>query len=251
MTTLAEALTDACDAAQGLKEALVLRGGRGGNTDMTGAILVYRGDTMVAVVSPEHVDRDLMLAGVRMAAIGMCPDLVAIVQETYHSELRKNPRTRKAWRPGEMQALAEQHNGLDRGWVAEALTVMACNRAGDISMRVLPYRVNGTAVRWLPDVLPPEQPGDEAPRFSGVVPDSIRASMEEPDIMQQVRANGMQEMIDELGFERAQAHADVAFARFLTDPPGKHGRYQVVLSAQEGTERFDVIHNRANGGEPL
>lgn len=248
MTTLAEAMDRACYAARGVKTDAVRERDRGGpeGTDISSSILVFRGGHMVALVMPEHIDRDLMLAGVDMCAFGFSADVIAVVQEAYFAlgpegPLGMNPLTGKPWQNGEMGDVAENHQGRERGWVTDTLLVFAANRAGDVGLRTLPYRVAGADLEWLED---PSAGKDDA-LVSGYIPEFVREVMAKPTLMQDQIASPM---AAELGIDVALAHQDLAMARFLGDPPGDRPGYTVALSAEPGTVRAQIFQRRAEEG---
>src|SRR5262245_19731954 len=121
--------------------------GAEGMTDLPWTVHFRRGAEPIAMVY-FNGNRDTMFGIARMGTIGFEADVLGVMNESYHSTSDTNPLTGDPWAPGEMQVLAEQHDGLANGWVREALTLLACNRAGDVKTMWLPYAIKGRAVEW-------------------------------------------------------------------------------------------------------
>lgn len=116
----------------------------------------FRGDDPVAMMTLPP-NRETLLQTAFLAARGFGPDLLAVSHDTYIAVAKdgewKDPRTGKPWAtpvgdvPGPLQTYIEEF-GYD-GTVVDCLVTHAVNRAGDASVEILPYVVDGRFVRWL------------------------------------------------------------------------------------------------------
>lgn len=64
----------------------------------------------------------------QLAAELFAADEILIISDTYHSTLTTNPMTGQAWRSGEMEQLATEHNGVEKGWVMDAISLIQVTR---------------------------------------------------------------------------------------------------------------------------
>jgi hypothetical protein len=142
---LIEDLTMAIAAITDIKEATCSHGVA---QDIKPVITVQRGDQLIGVTSV-HVDvsRETILSAIGTCAVGFAADVVTAAFETLASAHPDNinPMTGHQWRYGEIQDAVEHHEGIARGWVKEAISVTAVNRAGDAAFGYMSYR-------YVPDV---------------------------------------------------------------------------------------------------
>lgn len=236
---IADALDLACRSARNVKDEHVRRvKGKAGRTDIQTVVACWRGDRQVALVFT-HPDRDRMLDIAHMAAVGFSADVLAVTMETFSARILENPVTGEPWGHGEMAQVVEQHDGLAKGWVHEALMTQVLNRAGDVAGRIQPYVLDGgRTVEWVDT--PPDAEGAE---LRGLVPDALAAAMAEPTMLQHAGRDMMaRHLLAELGAERAAAHADVGVVRVLEERYG--GEVMVLLAAEPGSVREQVIRER-------
>jgi len=175
--------------------------GAEGMTDLPWTVHFRRGAEPIAMVY-FNGNRDTMFGIARMGTIGFEADVLGVMNESYHSTSDTNPLTGDPWAPGEMQVLAEQHDGLANGWVREALTLLACNRAGDVKTMWLPYAIKGRAVEW------GEVFGLDL-EVGGYVPDTLRDTM----MHAPPRPPWLNDAYAEHGYEDARAQQDAATVR--------------------------------------
>jgi hypothetical protein len=200
-------------------------------------VLPYRGRDLIAIAAvPEGDGRHAArLAGI--CAAGYRADLVVLVTDTWVAKSERgglSPLTGKPWERGEMQLLVEQHDALAKGWITEALVVLAVNRAGDAASVHLAYRQDGDRINWTD---PQEQVGN----LNGLLVDSLRSAMAGPDLDQELLADLG---VTPAGFgptpDQAGAHSDVAMTRFLVE----RGLAYVSLVVSAGTERERIVRER-------
>lgn len=114
-------------------------------------LLGFRDDELlVSVIPPPPGDGDAILSVGTLMSGGFALDQMLLLADTYHSKMRENPVTGERWRHGEMGILAEYHNGMEKGWVTEALVLSLLRRQQSaLEMRVIPYRrTAGGTVSW-------------------------------------------------------------------------------------------------------
>lgn len=220
------------------------------------SVLVYRGNEQIAIIGLARSNRDDMLSVASVAAYAFEADMLAVVHDTWFAhDPSKNPLTGNDWQPGDMQDLVDNHDGIAKGWVSDAILVVACNRAGDQMQEMIPYRIRKrsryTTVDWIDKPpLPEDVPEDEI-ISAGVIPDALTEIMGRSSVTQEMAKNtdlgeiGKQ-MLEALGAEVFRAHQDCAAVKLFADPPSNWGEdfpreLSIVLSAEEGTERARVI----------
>jgi hypothetical protein len=153
---LADAMTTAEATCRQLKERTASKKMR----NMHSMVAVYRGEEHIATFMVP-VSRDSLLQAAQAAAIGFNADILCLTFETWMSgpdfpdPRDKHPITGERVGSGDLQDLVENHHGLERGWVVDAIALVGVNRAGDTEMVSLAYRMKGTRrVEWLPDFNP-------------------------------------------------------------------------------------------------
>lgn len=94
---------------------------------------------------------EIVANGLDCDAVGVAAEAYCIGQDPQTQQpYRENPLTGRPWGPGEMDDVAQRHDGLAKGWVTECVSVMCINRAGDIGLANFPYKyVGGRYVHWL------------------------------------------------------------------------------------------------------
>jgi hypothetical protein len=181
---LNEYLQNANENARSMKEHTCADG----RADVHPQICVYRGDELIALVTLFHHQRDEILTAASVCAAGFDADVLSLTFETYAADGKiddpdgghVNPRTGKQWGPGEMQDAAENHQGIEKGWVTEALLITVANRAGDVVAINQSYRYEGKTLVWQESVLPTMGLAfglPPSPQLQGLIPDALRQAM--------------------------------------------------------------------------
>lgn len=123
------------------------------------SVLVLRDGILIAQIMPptppEGGDPGLTVQRVaQLAADGYGADEVVIVMDTYQcigEAVGKHPITGQGYVSGDLENLATQHDGIAKGWVTDALTVLVTPRdpAAEAAMWALPYlRQTDRTVTW-------------------------------------------------------------------------------------------------------
>ena len=114
-------------------------------------IVVERGDETVATITPPMGDGQTIYTFAQIAADSYLADGMILVIDTYATNDLTNPYTMQPWKRGEMEDLAVNHNGVQRGWVRDAIMLLFLTRGGAPAMFTLPYAVTpeSRAVTWL------------------------------------------------------------------------------------------------------
>lgn len=252
MTDLTGILEDAVERVRTIKAN---RAKRYDDHNIPSTVLAFRGDDLIAQIWPERaVDRDALLGCVLAAAVGFAADVLVTVHETWYATVLENPVTGKAWRAREMQDVAERHDGVARGWVTDAVMVVAYNRAGDLRGRSLPYRVAGRRLQWLehPDW---DELVTEA-NFSGYLFEQIQRALARPTIWQALYRAAVDPAEFGLDVEEAQARVDVAVVKLLT---GRSGPPRpdwlppatVALAGEPKSKRFRLLRRQLPSGKVI
>ncbi len=113
-------------------------------------VIVMRDGRLVAQVMPPDGRGPVVEKVARVAAAAFGAHELVLVSDTYQATGpdRLNPLTGKTWRPGEMQDIADNHDGIARGLVHEALMVYICGPAQPDRMICLPYTRRDDKVDW-------------------------------------------------------------------------------------------------------
>lgn len=148
--------------------------------DISTYIVVHRGDDPVALITLARADRDAMLTTAKLCAGGFEADSLGLVFETYETRPNAdgsitNPLTGQFWQQDEMNDAVRHHDALGKGWISEAVSLCAVNRAGDLGMRNLLYRyVGGKHLSW-------QESQDWTDTVKkGIVPDALTEAMLSP-----------------------------------------------------------------------
>jgi hypothetical protein len=125
-------------------------GGEGGA--FAPVINAYRGRHCICMAIPGDGDGQRIASTARTMAVGFEADAVAISTDSYVSDHQQNPMTGQPWNYGAMELLADQHDGIARGWVKEALMIAVYRHDGHAVMCELPYvRQPDGVITWLND----------------------------------------------------------------------------------------------------
>jgi len=144
-----------------------------GRVDIIVLVEIYRGPLPVALgflaANTKTIMRDLGLL-----ITGFDADAVVFCNEGYSQRYEgNNPVTGKPTVMGDYQRLAEQHDGVAKGWVIETLNTFGANRAGDVIAWSDPYS-------WDGDV-PVFQGGHFLAKPQGGLPERLIEIMNHPD----------------------------------------------------------------------
>lgn len=215
-------------------------------TDIHPLIEGWRGEEPVVGMITEQIDRDQALLSARHLIKGFGLDTVVLVTEGWHpvGEYNEaNPMTGKRWAPGEMQDAAEHHDALGRGWLMEAINVIAVNRAGDMALRVQDYtitqREGPTRVELAWGESLDSDEGDAV--AGGHVPSSLARYMNETPMDVLAARAGLDPA--EFGLtdpEEIRAHLDCATVRVMSAAGAFGG---VMLLAVPGSVRSKIIND--------
>lgn len=125
--------------------------------DLPTMMMVFRAGEPLAQITLQHGGRNFIAEAARMAIVGFDADSIGVFTESYQCNTEKNPLTGEDWSypngsgdRGWMQILAEDHDGIEKGWIHECISIFACNRAGDVNLASLPYRYVGKShISWI------------------------------------------------------------------------------------------------------
>ncbi len=189
-------------------------------------IVIERGGEPISQVVVRQHQRDMILGVVSFCAAGFDADRMGVLFETYGSTHRRNPLTGRDWDAGDMDELASKHDGITKGWVHEALTILAVNRAGDVGMLQLPFRIVGIKqhLSWAHDGDPSKwETLGEADAVTGMMPRALRDCMLAP--------SGSQLVSPDFPLDRDER--DIATAQALT----RRGHGVMLLTASDDMQR--------------
>lgn len=151
-------------------------------------VMVIRGDRMVAQIIPGTGDGGMIAKTARVAAASFGADELVMVSDSYAAAgpTMTNPVTGKEWQHGDMEDLVNNHRGLERGFVTEAIVVFVTGRDRPDHLVILPYvrHIDGT-VTWRDDITDAVDGRDGAQalpggRFTGLF-DGLTPEMRVPD----------------------------------------------------------------------
>lgn len=153
--------------------------------DICPYVSAYRGDELISIITLRHQVAAEVLTVATISAVGFDADVISMVVETYIADTASNdpaaginPHTGRPWQPGEMQDVAENHDGIEKGWVTEALVVTVANRAGDVGVINQPYRFSGKHLVWVDNHLRPKVFEEGNKNHGGIIPDALRRAMQ-------------------------------------------------------------------------
>lgn len=221
MTTLSAVLERSIARAVDQKEERAKAARTPRQADLGPVVQGWRGTEPVALFLPRHIDRDQALIAARAAAVGFGCDIIAVTSDGWaptKDHVEANPVTGEDWGPGEMQALVEEHQGIERGIIREALTTIVVNRAGDVAGAVRPYLVSpdpAAAGRPRMQVAWEEGYDQQFDDMRGVIPSALHSFMAEvPADILMARA-GVDPADFGLDAMAARAHFDCAVVKAL------------------------------------
>jgi len=150
-------------------------------------VMVIRDGRIVAQVLPSEGAGAVIAKTARVAGAAFGADELVLVSDTYLAIGADplNPLTGQQWRSGEMQDLAENHDGIARGLVSEGLLIFICGPSQPDHLVSLCYtRHDDGTVTWDDelDVVHGRDGAQELPqgRFTGLF-DGITKEMRVPD----------------------------------------------------------------------
>ncbi len=241
MTTMQEALDLAVLVAKDAKDKLA----RKRDNNLSTMLVAYRGEEPVAHIFPEQqVNRDEMLKCALLAVRGFSADMLALIFETWQATDLINPVTGKRWGPREMQDAADNHDGVAKGWITDALMVSVYNRAGDATSTILPYRISNKVVVW-------SKPMEAATALGGYVHNALLQIMRKPDLDTEMTRMGVSFADFNLTAEEGRAHQDIATVKMFTGQNYIHDapRANVALVCTEHTLRAKILRDRLPTGK--
>ena len=217
--------------------------------NMPSTLFGYREDDLVgqAFCMP---DRDKMLNLVNYLSYGWACDVVTLGYETYHTSLEKNPITDLEWGPGEMQELAEQYDGIKKGWVTDSLTLSGYDRDLNCFLAALHFRTDGENVEWLGEPIIFRSDSNDGDKFDGLVHDAMCTIMKNKTIndslLELLGEEKYREAVESLSPVAAKVHQDLAAVKFVLSQDMALG---ASLTAAEGSERQAYIRKNVAESE--
>lgn len=250
---IADVLEEQIRWARERKEGAVAESHDTDRPDVPPWLTGWRGDHPVISMMPVNGDRNIVLHAAKIMAVAFGCDIVSTNNETWMAvDAARNPVTGEEWGHGEMEDVALHHDGLAKGWITEAMTLMVVNRAGDMATAILRFTVTphtnalgitswsiewGKEERWT---------SEETDRGSvmGVIPETLIEFMNEPDLMTQAMQDPIgQQMAAGLSLEEQRAHADCAVIKMLP----RFGFEGAAMLMSDNPERQAVIEDSLAG----
>ena len=130
--------------------AAALKEGHRDASGMPDSVVATRGSAPIALLQADALRT--LLPEVPVLTGGLAPDVVGLVVEGVVPLVPRNPATGSGWQRGEVFALWESGEGVERGWVAEAQLVTAISRDGQTRTVGRSFRMLDGAVTWLDEV---------------------------------------------------------------------------------------------------
>lgn len=247
---LADALRRSVDVVSDIKEERVKDARTRAETSMPVVVHGWRGTEPVVMLMPFQVDRDDGLRAAWVAASGFGCDIITMSMDTWVATTRLNPVTGEKWQQREMQVVARDYDGLENGWITEAINTQAVNRAGDVASVIRHFTVTEHAspfgfltysLEW----------GDrhgtlDDPRWSteGLVRDTLMKYMNAPAMDTLVARAGLRASDFGLDDVQARAHMDCAVVKLATVEQVFEGG--IVLMSDD-PERAEIIKTSLRG----
>lgn len=203
--------------------------------DIPPRIEVFRAEDPAATLVVRPDGRDELVALARLATVGFDADVVTMIHEVYLTlpeAAARNPVTGHPWQPGEIGDVVDNHQGIQKGWISEAVAASVTTRAGSYLAGIAPFRFIGKLLTWPSPAgwLRPDQPytlGEDDGYLTmadpvGFIPDILVQTMTTPkasEIFDQVfpEAPGLLDREDR----------DIATAHYLM----RHYPCQVALAS--------------------
>lgn len=250
---IADVLEEQAKWARQRKEDTVAESHDTDRPDVPPWLTGWRGDHPVISMMPVNGDRDIILHAAHIMTRAFGCDVVATNNETWMAtDAANNPLTGKRWEHGEMEDVALNHDGLAKGWITEAMTLMVVNRAGDIATAILRFVTTqhtnalgitswtiewGEESRWTSDDVADGQ-------VTGLIPETLVEFMNEPDMMTEFMSiPGLAEEFAALSLEEQRAHADCAVIKLL--PRMQYEGAAMLMS--DNPERQAVLEDSLKG----
>ena len=227
MTGRHEFIRDAHERAALMKIMNVKREGTGSAVPFV--VDGSRGSQHVATFFPAKAQP--MIRAMRLAISAFGCDLVAGTADTYqvHGDVstadywRFNPDTDEVWRAGDMRRAFE----AGRPWVREGLSTHAVDRVEQqVYMMGQTYRLEGRRIVWDP-LRGPYTDGEDYCAI-GAVPDSLRDSLNAPDVLAEMNhragpadcalTRGERRAYTDVAALRVCNQLDIPVAYDVTDP---------------------------------
>lgn len=190
----------------------------------------WRGDNLVVSVRTE--DMDVVVGASPVLSMGFDVDVLAMTMDTYLSATDGNPRTGEPWRKGDLGRETAEHDALARGIIHEVMAVVACNRADDCVVEVVPYVRKGTEVTWKPIDGMKDITGTS---IAGAIPEVLGEAMAQVSVDLSVDAKGAQPN---------RYRSDLRAAEELHRR--SRGEASVVLYAKWGSEAYRTYQRSSN-----
>lgn len=190
-------------------------------------------------VYPSGEGRDPILNAAVPMIIGMEPDMLTIVNDTFivkGSPIEEDDGQKKLvksdgsdWEQGDM-GYAREHNTPDAQYVKDQIAVMTIDRTGTMSAVGMEYSLTDGKVEWGEQDVVVE--GKDTGVFAGLIPDVLRRAFAAPTVRQQ-----MQEMAD---LENDPIFDDVNWmAQFvMAGEPGMSGAQAMAYVAEFPDEAY-------------
>lgn len=217
--------------------------GRKGETDLLTKIDAFRGNELVAsAFAPPNRDKMLHLCSIMSRGLGA--DVMTMTYETWSTKhAAKHPLTGEQWKAGDLQDLAENHDGLAKGYVHECLMTSGVNRAGDHDAISRQYVIEKRKVNWLSGLDLDSHLGGE---MSGLVPDMLTKIMAEPpaDVTLLQQFPGIAENL--ISNPNWRDHADIATVKAIMTLIEDCA---ITIGSEPDTERARLIREYLPEGE--
>lgn len=234
---IGEALGKAMETAKAVKEQAVKRhGGESEDSWISTAVTGYRGGEPVVVLFARDLSRHVVVNLGSAAANGYRCDVVSLVFETWWTSLQTSPVTGRPWAQDELQEVAENHQGREKGWVTDCLMVCVYNRAGDSETGSMAYRAAGRRVEWL------EEKTGRSGEWGGSVHEAMLKIMSATDLVQALATYGIG-VPPGMSPEQADAVLDCMVTGQLAGNP-EIPDHVAALYARAGSHREQIIKQR-------
>lgn len=208
---------------------------------------LVRGGAIIGFAETDESEAFAQILG--MCISGFAPDVITAVVDTYTTNVEINPHTGQPWQHGELGEYLVLNPGCnvllrppetqgDEVFVSDALNVVTANRAGDLCIHTMPYRITGREIRWARQLTTTEPPRDS-------LADMIRFFMLAPTIEHEIANNSSEPGM----FARAmlspdpdvrRANLDLTLAGYLST----HYRVEVRMDVTPGSKRGDVFRGQ-------